>query len=114
MWTCQEAGDDVAAGEDATDGDARARHPTGRLLRLIDWGHGSIVFRHASIRRTPYLPREPWNSPDTVPLSSGDLALATLLASAVFAAVAIEKLLRRRADRTKPVSPLVRATSRTA
>jgi hypothetical protein len=42
---------------------------------------------------------------DTVPLPSGDLALATLLASAVFAAVEIEKLLRRRADRTKPVSP---------
>ena len=42
---------------------------------------------------------------DTVPLSSGDLALATLLASAVFAAVEIEKLLRRQADRTKTVSP---------
>jgi len=49
---CQEAGDDVAAGEEATDGDARASHPTGRLVRLIDWGHGRIVFRHASIRRT--------------------------------------------------------------
>jgi len=42
---------------------------------------------------------------DTVPLSSGDVALATLLASAVFTAVEIEKLLRRRADRIKPVSP---------
>jgi P-type Ca2+ transporter type 2C len=51
---------------------------------------------------------------DTVRLSSVDLGLATLLASAVFAAVEIEKLLRRRADRTKPVSPLVRATSRAA
>jgi Ca2+-transporting ATPase len=51
---------------------------------------------------------------DTVPLSSVDLGLATLLACAVFAAVEIEKLLRRRADRTKPVSPLVRATSRAA
>ena len=42
---------------------------------------------------------------DTIPLSNGDLALATLLASAVFAAVEIEKLLRRRAERSKPVSP---------
>jgi magnesium-transporting ATPase (P-type) len=42
---------------------------------------------------------------DTVPLSSGDLALATLLAGAVFAAVEIEKLLRRRADRTRRFSP---------
>jgi hypothetical protein len=51
---------------------------------------------------------------DTVPLSSGDLVLATLLASAIIAAVEIEKLLRRRVDRTRPVSPLVRATSRAA
>jgi hypothetical protein len=41
---------------------------------------------------------------DTVLLSSGDLTLATLLASAVFATVQIEKLLQRRADRTRPVS----------
>ena len=36
---------------------------------------------------------------DTLPLSSGDWALAALLASVVFAAVEIEKWLRRRAER---------------
>jgi alcohol dehydrogenase, propanol-preferring len=47
-------------------------------------------------------------------LKEGDPSGVAVLASAVFAASEIEKLLRRRADRTKPVSPLVRATSRAA
>ena len=38
---------------------------------------------------------------DTVPLSSSDLVLATLLAGIVFAAAEIEKWLRRRAERRK-------------
>lgn len=38
---------------------------------------------------------------DTLPLSSGDLALAVLLASGVFAAVEIEKWLKRRRRRIR-------------
>ena len=42
---------------------------------------------------------------DTFPLSSGDLMLATLLASVVFAVVELEKWLRRSAERRKGLAP---------